>query len=210
MALRAVAADAPKSTPAETKSPASLSTAATPMAAPPAPAAPRAASTGGRSPHETTSAYVGGDRRSGSLVTITYGRPYTKNPRTGEVRKIWGGLVPWDKADRLGSDEATLLVTPVSLVAGETTIPAGAYTLYIIPSETGTSKLAFSTNIGKWGVPVDEKHDLARVDLKKATLEQPVDQLTIAVANDGTTSNGGVIKISWETTEFSLPFTIKK
>ena len=177
-------------------------------APPAAPAPARVASTGGTSPHETTSTIIG-DRRTGNRVTITYGRPYTKHPKTGEVRKIWGGLVKWDKADRLGADEATLLLTQQPLQFGETVIPAGAYTLYIVPSETGVSKLAFSTNLGKWGVPVDEGHDLARVDLAKTELSAPVDQLTIAIVNDQA-AGGGVIRISWETTQFSVPFTVKK
>src|SRR5260221_11276505 len=66
----------------------------------------RAASTGGISPHETTSAVIDGCR-----VTITYGRPFTKDPKTGEPRKIWGGLVPGEKAWRTGAGEATVLLT---------------------------------------------------------------------------------------------------
>ena len=45
---------------------------------------------------------------------------------------------------------------------------------------------------------------------KLNTLEKSVDQLTIAVAKDAATPGGGVIKISWELTQFSLPFTVKK
>ncbi len=160
------------------------------------------------SPHETISTVIG-DRRTGNRVTITYGRPYTKDPKTGAPRKIWGGLVAWDKADRLGADEATLLITQQPLVIGELTLPAGAYTLYTVPSANGASKLAFSTNLGKWGVPVDETKDVARAELKKSSLEKPVDQLTIAIENDAATG-GGVLKIQWENTEFSLPFTVKK
>lgn len=163
----------------------------------------KAASTGGNSPHETTSAVIDGCR-----VTITYGRPFTKDPKTGEPRKIWGGLVPWDKAWRTGSDEATLLVTQKPLVIGDTTIPAGAHTLYTVPSESGTSKLAFSKNLGPWGVPVDEKNDLARVDLKKEPLEKANDQFTMAVAKNA--AGGGVIKLMWENTQFSVAFTVKK
>lgn len=159
------------------------------------------------SPHETISTVIGENRRTGNLVTITYGRPFTKDPKTGEPRTVWGKLVPWDKAYRLGADEATLLLTQQPLAFGETTIPAGAYTLYIVPSETGPSKLAFSTNIGKWGISVDTTHDLARVDMQKTTLEKPVDQLTLAIENVPT---GGVLKIMWENTQFSVPFTVKK
>ena len=100
-----------------------------------------------------------------TLVSVTCGRPYTKDPKTGEPLKFCGGLVAGDKADRLGDDEATLLLTQRPLVIGNLTVPAGAYTLYIVPSAAGPGKLAITTNIGKWGVPVDKKSDLGRVEL---------------------------------------------
>jgi hypothetical protein len=152
------------------------------------------------SPHETVSTVIG-DRRTGNRITITYGRPYMKE------RKIWGGLVPYDKAWRLGADEATLLITQQPLAFGETTVPAGAYTLYLVPSEGG-AKLAISTRLGQWGIPVDESKDLARIDAKKEALDKPVDQLTIEITKDA--SGGGAIKISWESTACSVPFTVKK
>jgi Protein of unknown function (DUF2911) len=153
------------------------------------------------SPHETLSV-VFGDRHTGNRVTLTYGRPYTRDPKTGEPRKIWGDLVPWASAYRLGADEATLLVTQQPITFGNTTVPAGAYTLYMVPSEKGTSRLAISTNIGKWGIPVDEAHDRARVDLKKDTLAQPVDQLTLAI--DKGDNGDGMLKIMWENTQYSV------
>ncbi|WP_438480147.1 DUF2911 domain-containing protein [Oleiharenicola lentus] len=184
-------------------------TAATPPT--PAPATPPAKianSTGGTTPHETTSAIIG-ERKTGGRVTVTYGRPYSKHPRTGVQRKVWGELVKWNEANRLGADEATLLLTQKPLVIAGTTLPAGAYTLYIIPSETGATKLAFSSALGKWGVPVDETKDVARFDLTKSSLETSVDQLTIIVENDKSTPNTGKLKIQWETTQFTLPFTVQ-
>jgi hypothetical protein len=79
-----------------------------------------------------------------------------------------------------------------------------------VPSESGTSKLAISKHIGKWGVPVDESNDITRVDLKKEPLSETVEQLTIAIANVPAQSMNGVLKISWENTMFSVPFTVKK
>jgi hypothetical protein len=155
------------------------------------------------SPHETVSAVIGGNR-----VTITYGRPYSKDPKSDKIRKIWGELVPWGKAWRTGADEATTLIIQQPITIGETMVPAGAYTLYTVPMESGPSKLVISKRIGQWGIPVDEKNDLARVDMKKDTLDKQVDQLTIAVEK---AEAGGVLKISWETTQFSVAFnTVKK
>jgi hypothetical protein len=155
------------------------------------------------SPHETITAVIASNR-----VTVTYGRPYTKNPRSGEVRKIWGGLVPYGEPWRMGADEATLLITQQPIEMGGKTIPAGAYTLYMMPQENGASQLAISTRLGGWGIPVDTTHDLARVDLTKAVLDKPVDQFTMAVAKDS--SGGGVLKLMWENTQFSVPFTVQK
>jgi hypothetical protein len=154
------------------------------------------------SPHDTINGRI-----DGSLVTIVYGRPYTKDPRSGEARKIWGTLVPYGKAWRLGADEATLLVAQKPLQFGDTEVPAGAYTLYMVPDENG-GKLAISQSLGAWGIPVDEKHDLARVDLKKEPLDKPNDQLTMAIEKNP--SGGGIIKIMWDDTQYSVPFTVKK
>ena len=155
------------------------------------------------SPHETTGAVVDGNR-----VSVVYGRPYMKDSKSGEVRKIWGGLVPFGKVWRTGADEATLLVTQKPIVFGETTVPAGAYTLYTLPQEDGSAKLIINKQIGQWGTQYDESQDLARIDLKKDALEKTADQLTIAIAkNQG---GGGTIKLMWETTQYSAAFTAAK
>ena len=155
------------------------------------------------SPHETVSAVIDGNR-----VTVVYGRPYTKDPKSGEARKIWGGLVPYGKVWRTGADEATTLTTQKPLVFGETTIPAGSYTLFTLPQADGSAKLIFNKQLGQWGTQYDEKQDLARIDLKKDALEKPLDQLAIAVSKNP--AGGGALKIMWEDTQFSAAFTVQK
>jgi hypothetical protein len=181
---------------------------AAPLTAQAQPPAPKQGTQQRASPHETIFGYVAGDRRTGSLVTITYGRPYSARGGQGDVRKIWGGLVPWERANRLGADEATSIMLQHPIVVGATTIPAGVYTLYIVPSENGVSKLAFSTALGKWGIPVDETKDVARVDLTKEPMAEQIDQLTLAIEN--APPDGGVLRIRWEKTQFSLAFKVKK
>jgi hypothetical protein len=166
-------------------------------------ALPAMAQRGRVSPHETIGAVIDGNR-----VTVTYGRPYTKDSRSGAARKIWGGLVPYGQPWRLGADEATILLTQKAIEIGGKTIPAGAYTLYMMPSETGTSQLVFSSTLGGWGIPVDTKHDVAQVDLTKESIDTPVDQFTMAVSRNA--SGGGVLKLSWENTAYSVAFTLAK
>jgi hypothetical protein len=158
------------------------------------------------SPHETVSKVIDGNR-----ITIVYGRPYTKDPKTGQNRKIWGGLIPYGEVWRTGADEATLLITQKPIVIGESAIPAGAYSLRTLPNEDGTAKLIINKQIGQWGIgpgSYDKEQDLARIDLKKEVLDAPVDQFTIAISDNP--SGGGVLKMMWESTAFSTPFNVQK
>lgn len=155
------------------------------------------------SPHETISTKVGD-----ALVTVVYGRPYAKDPKTGEDREIWGKLVPYDQVWRMGADEATLLVTGKPLVFGETVIPAGAYSLFLLPTLQGETKLIISKQLGEWGAyTYDEKQDLARITLKKGTPPGPVDQFLMRLDKDG---DAGILTVAWKTEAFSTKFAVKK
>lgn len=170
----------------------------------PAPAAKPAAKPAPRvSPGEVTSTVIDGNR-----VTLVYSRPYTKDPKTGAARKIWGGLVPYDQVWRVGANEATLLITQQPIEIGGATVPAGAYSLFMLPVENGTSKLIVNKQIGQWGSQYDEKQDLARVDLKQVATPESVDQFTMGVAKEA--SGGGVLTLAWENLQFSVPYTVKK
>jgi hypothetical protein len=149
------------------------------------------------SPHETVNATVGDAK-----ITIVYGRPYSKDPKSGEKRKIWGGLVPFGKVWRMGADEATLLTTDKAIAIAGNDIAPGTYSLYLWPEEGG-AKLIVNKQTGQWGTKYDEKQDLVRIDLKKEAAAKPVDQFTIAVDN-------GVLKLMWEDTQYSAPIAAKK
>jgi hypothetical protein len=141
-------------------------------------------------------------------VTIYYSRPFTRDPQTGETRKIWGGVIPFGKVWRAGANEATLLVTMRPLKFGAVEIPAGAHTLFLLPNADDTSKLIINKEVGQWGTQYKEGMDLARVDMKKETLNDPVSQFTITVlaSQDG---SSGVLKMSWEKTAYSTTFIVK-
>jgi hypothetical protein len=153
------------------------------------------------SPHETVTATV-----ADTEMSIVFGRPYTKDPKTGEPRKIWGGLVPYGKVWRMGADEATLFTTKKDVKIGGTPVPAGTYSLYFLPEESGSGKLIVNKQTGQWGTKYDESQDLARIDMKKEKLEKPVDQFTIEI--DKTVADG-VLKAMWEDTQYSTTIAAK-
>jgi hypothetical protein len=154
------------------------------------------------SPRETVTKQI-----HGATVTVVYSRPFTKDPKTGETRKIWGALVPFGKVWRTGADEATTLTTDKDLEIGGTAIPAGTYSLFTIPDENG-AKLIINKQTGQWGTRYDEAQDLARVDLKKHALTQPAEQFTISIEqNEG---SGGELKMMWESVSYGTMFSVRK
>jgi hypothetical protein len=153
------------------------------------------------SPQDTVNASVGDAK-----ISIVYGRPYTKDPKSGEKRKIWGGLVPFGKVWRMGANEATTLTTDKEITIGGTAVPAGSYSLYLWPEE-GAAKLIVNKQTGQWGTKYDEKQDLARIDLMKQPLDTPVEQFTISVDKNG---DDGLLKLLWENTAYSAPIKAKK
>jgi hypothetical protein len=149
------------------------------------------------SPHETVKATIDGNE-----ISIVYGRPYTKDPKTGEKRKIWGGVVPFGKVWRLGADEATLLTTPQSIDVGGKSIPAGTYSLFMLPQSEKQASLIVNKQTGQWGTKYDEKQDLVRVDMKGETIGASADQLAIVI--DKNPAGGGTLKVTWDTIQYSV------
>ena len=64
-----------------------------------------------------------------ATISIDYGSPSVKG------RKIWGALVPFDKIWRAGANEATTFLTDKDIIVEGKKLPAGKYSLFIIPNE---------------------------------------------------------------------------
>ena len=136
----------------------------------------------------------------GKTITINYSRPKMRE------RKIYGGLVPYGEVWRAGANEATSFVTQSNLLLGGTTVPAGSYTLFILPQENGPWKLIVSKKTGEWGIPYPgEQTDLARINMKTAKTPAAVQDFTISF--DKRAPNAGVIKFDWENTSASVDFS---
>ena len=151
-------------------------------------------SLGTLSPPDSVRASVGG-----TALSVRYSRPSMRG------RVIFGNVVPWNRVWRTGANQATILETSADLTVAGTTVPAGKYSLWTIPSQSGW-KLIVNKNTGQWGTEYDARHDLARVDMKVEPLPQPVEQFTIAIEPKG---KRGVLKLEWEKTRASIPFSAK-
>jgi hypothetical protein len=133
-------------------------------------------------------------------LVIDYGRPHKRG------REIFGTVVPWGEVWRTGANAATGFTTDADLVVGSQTIPKGSYTLWSLPTQNG-SKLIINSQTGQWGTDYHADKDFARLDLKTETLAQPVEVFTIALDPQG--DRAGVLKLQWDRTQLSLPFTVQ-
>ena len=137
----------------------------------------------------------------GRTVTIEYSRPSMRG------RQIFGGLVPYGQVWRTGANAATSLKTDVDLTIGGASVPAGSYTLYTIPNQSGW-KLIINKQTGQWGTKYDQAQDLARVDMKVAKNASPTEQFTISF--DKTGANAATLKLDWSDTTASVGVAEKK
>ena len=138
----------------------------------------------------------------GKTINVDYSSPRMKG------RKIYGGLVPYNQEWRTGANEATTFDTTANVQIGGTTIPAGHYTLFTLPSE-GTWKLIISKKTGEWGIPYPgAQNDLARIDMKKQDLPSNVENFTISLQKADPKSC--VMNLDWEKTRAYVAIAEKK
>lgn len=136
----------------------------------------------------------------GHHVDIDYSSPRMKG------RKIYGGLVPYDKVWRTGANEATTFVTDTDLNVGGTIVPAGNYTLFTVPGENKW-QLVLSKKTGEWGTQYPgPENDLARIDMKVSALPAPMENFTIEFNHH---DNHCVLRLDWETTRASVEISPK-
>ena len=145
---------------------------------------------------------------SGKKIVVDYSRPKMADPKTGQSRKIFGGLVPYGEVWRAGANEATSLKTDADLDIGGAKVPAGSYTLYTLPKEDSWT-LIISKKTGQWGVPYPgEGEDLARVPMKAEKTSKTVDPFTISL--DKKSETEAILHLAWENTDASVPVKLKK
>jgi hypothetical protein len=118
---------------------------------------------------------------NGKKISVEYSRPKIRDPKSGQPRKIMGGLVPYGQVWRAGANEATTLKTEGNLDVNGALLPAGTYTLFAIP-EMDKCTLVISKKTGEWGIPYPgQSDDFARVPMKLEHLEQLIDPFTITL-----------------------------
>jgi hypothetical protein len=136
-------------------------------------------------------------------IALDYGQPHLRGRSLHT-----DSLVPYDKPWRTGANDATTLTTGVDLVVGGATLPAGKYVLYTIPAH-GDWKLIIQKSAGQTA-EYDAAKDVARVDLHRRTIAEPVESLTMwLIPSTAPGKAQGELRLAWGRSMLSTAWSVK-
>jgi hypothetical protein len=131
---------------------------------------------------------------NGAEISINYGSPSVKG------REIWGKLVPFGKVWRAGANDATTFETNQKIVIEGKELPAGKYSLFIIP-EKESATIIFNTEAKQWGAyDYNEQKDQLRVTVKPKNLDIASENLVYSLTDT-------MLNIKWD--NWIIPVYIK-
>ncbi|MCU0436581.1 MAG: DUF2911 domain-containing protein [Raineya sp.] len=131
-------------------------------------------------------------------VTIKYSRPGTKG------RKIWGDVVPYKAVWRTGANACTVISFSDNVSINSQTVPAGEYSLFVIPTETDWTVI-LNKNTKLWGSDgYKQEEDVIRFTVKPDMNATFVE--TMLFAFDNIKIDGADLSLMWE--KMKLTFRI--
>ncbi|MDH7914300.1 DUF2911 domain-containing protein [Winogradskyella sp. SYSU M77433] len=134
-------------------------------------------------------------------VTLEYSRPNMRG------RVIFGDLVPYGKVWRAGANRNTVITFSDDVTIDGTTLKAGSYAIYIIPSEKSW-EVIFYTDTNNWGNPQEWDDSKVAVKATAQVYELPVDIETYTITFDDLTNNSANLGIMWEKAYVAVKFEV--
>jgi hypothetical protein len=142
----------------------------------------------------------------GLSIHVFYNRPFKKN------RVIFDslGLVPFGKVWRTGANEATIFETNKKLQFANKTLPAGKYSLWVLPNKQSWTVI-FNSETGQWGINyngeanLEAENDVLTVEAPVLLQDKEFEQFTISVEKAGEEQE---LIFIWDKTLVAVPFTV--
>ncbi len=119
-------------------------------------------------------------------------------------RKIFGGLLPFEKLWRTGANAPTKLTASRDFTFGETAVPKGTYSVFTIPGASSWTVI-LNKNADAGADEYDAKTDAARVTVKPGTIAAR-ERMTFIFSD--TTESAARLDLEWDTVRISVPITV--
>ncbi len=132
-----------------------------------------------------------------TTITITYHRPGVKG------REIWGKLVPYNEVWRSGANNATIITFSDNVTISGTTLKAGSYSFFTIPTEHQWTVI-FNSVADQWGA---YSYDSTKTVLKfTVNPEQAIHEEWLSYSFSNLDVNSATITLRWE--KIAVPFVV--
>ena len=135
-------------------------------------------------------------------IRVLYSRPLKKG------RTIFGDVVKFGEAWRIGANESTEILFLTDVVFGGTNVKAGRYTLIAIPTEKEWTIKLNTVNDGWGNYSYDPAFDIATVTIPTSNSDAEIEALSIVLYEKS--KNVAHIKIGWDKTVAEIPVTLNK
>lgn len=132
-------------------------------------------------------------------VSVEYSCPGVKN------RKIWGGVVPYDKVWRAGANAPTKLTFAKDVVIDGKPVAAGSYTFLIIPTAQKWTLILNRDPKGAGVFGYNKADDVLRVEVKPQPSPMR-ERLAYLFSNEN--DAGGTLELEWEKLRVALPIKV--
>ena len=119
-------------------------------------------------------------------------------------RKIFGGLLPFDKLWRTGANAPTKLTASRDFTFGETAVPKGTYSVFSIPGASSWTVI-LNKNADAGADEYDAGNDAARVTVKPGTIAAR-ERMTFIFSD--TTESAARLDLEWDTVRISVPIKV--
>lgn len=152
-------------------------------------------------PHRTFEKDANKKKMLTPQIRVTYSRPAKKG------RDVFGTLLKFGKAWRVGANESTEILFINDVVFGGKEIKAGRYSVIIIPTEKEWT-LKLNTGLDGWGnYGYDPSKDIASVSVPVTKSKEEIENLSIALYEAAAKTIH--LKIGWDTSIAEFPITLK-
>jgi hypothetical protein len=151
---------------------------------------------GRRSPRGTVTQTV-----NGTEISVRYYRPVLRG------RTPFPGIVAWGRTWTPGADSATRIETTGPLEIEGKALPAGKYSLWVIPQESDAWTVILNRSADVFHLSYDESQDALRVQARATTSPQAVEtlQLSFPVVD----ADSAVMQLQWGTVVLPLHLRVK-
>lgn len=133
-------------------------------------------------------------------IRVLYSRPLKND------REIFGDLLPYGEPWRAGANESTEVFFFQDVTVGDQLVPAGRYSLIVIPTESEwTVKL--NSELDGWGnFSYDPAADVASISVPVQELTEPVEAVSMVLyeASPGTVH----LKMGWDRSFVEVPIEV--